>query len=44
MSSACPVNLVPNTAATDRVLIHVRFDVLGPDRVLVVLQRHDPGL
>ena len=28
----------------DRVLIHMRFDVLGPDRVLMRLQRHDPGL
>ena len=28
----------------DRVLIDVRLDVLGPDRVLVRLQRNDPGL
>ena len=26
----------------DRVLVDVRLDVLGPDRVLVGLQRHDP--
>ena len=28
----------------DRVLVDVRLDVLGPDRVLVGLQRDDPRL
>ena len=28
----------------DRVLVHVRLDVLGADRVLALLERHDPRL
>ncbi len=28
----------------DRVLVHVRLDVLGPDRVLALLERHDARL
>ena len=45
MSSAWPVNVVPeHRRDADRVLVDVRLDVLGADRVLVVLQRDDPRL
>ena len=45
MSSAWPVKVVPSTAATPIVFSSImRLHVLGPDRVLAFLQRHDPRL
>ena len=43
MSSAWPVKVVPSTAATPIVFSSISGShVLGPDRVLAFLQRHDP--
>ena len=43
MSSAWPVKVVPSTAATPIVFSSISGShVFGPDRVLALLQRHDP--
>ena len=45
MSSACPVNVVPSTAATPIVFSSMcGSHVLGADRVLLGRERHDPRL
>ena len=45
MSSLCPVNVVPEHGGDpDGVLVDVRLDVVGADRVLARLERHDARL
>src|SRR4051794_4425987 len=45
MSSLCPVNVVPRTAATPMVFSSTwGADVVWADRVLAGLERHDPWL